>query len=355
MHTIHSAGRAYSRYLAGSYGSQREDSSSWEWMRDSSHLQAPLASLSSSLLLVRKTFLSNFVKLFQGLLPWDIPCKTGQTAALLWSTSIGALSHAAVLIQKHAMKTNYLESCLLVPAVDSWPGVCQTLLSLAISELGKKRPEASIQRVVKKFFQQSEDGRKTSRPGLLLNRASRIFVAFQRIMSTATLMTPLGQEFGNILRVHLLPVRQYTATATPTSFQGTSFIPLGDQCWLEGLSFVLSHYAVGKLADPSFSHSSWLWMGPGILSILVYVIISEKKSSSFMDLIHQKMTGSCHDSKEQSMHLPVKWIQTNSHNLRALWCESRPSKNNNYFYYGYLLWWRYAQHLHRPAGEGGPG
>ena len=112
------------------------------------------------------------------------------------------------------------EICVSNNAVDSWPGVCHTLLAFIISELGKKRPDASIHRVAKKFFQQADDSRKTSRPGMLLNRATRSFVAIQRIISTATLMTPLGQEFGNILRVHLLPVEQYAAAATPTSIQG---------------------------------------------------------------------------------------------------------------------------------------
>lgn len=127
-----------------------------------------------------------------------------------------------------------LPECL---AVDSWPGICHTLLTFVINDLGKKRPDSSTQRVARKFFQQAEGGRRTSRPGMLVHRASRTFVAFQRIISTATLMSPLGQEFGNILRVHLLPVAQYTATATAPSFQGTAMIEsetCGFQHWHPG-------------------------------------------------------------------------------------------------------------------------
>ena len=125
-----------------------------------------------------------------------------------------------IILHSTCMYTKpYLQSTYSA-AVDSWPGVCHTFLTFVISELGKARPDASIQRIAKKFFQQSEAARRTSRPGMLLNRASRTFIAFQRIMSTATLKSPLGQEFGNILRVHLLTVPQYTATATALSFQG---------------------------------------------------------------------------------------------------------------------------------------
>lgn len=125
-------------------------------------------------------------------------------------------------------------------AVDSWPGLCHTLLAFVMSELGKKRPEPSVQRIAKKFFQQCEDSRRSSRPGMLLKRAPRIFTAFQRILSTATLMTPLGQEFGNILRVHLLPVEQYTASATSTAFQGRTSLKDSSFCAKSTLGFCFS-------------------------------------------------------------------------------------------------------------------
>lgn len=75
---------------------------------------------------------------------------------------------------------------------------------------------------------------------MLVNRATRAFVAFHRIISTATLATPLGQEFGNILRTHILPEARYTAAATAGTLQGASTLP--NSAWSSILRLTISGF-----------------------------------------------------------------------------------------------------------------
>ena len=114
-------------------------------------------------------------------------------------------------------------------AVCSWPGLGQTLLTYVQKEVerskGTKRgPEASIFRTVKKFFQHAEAARKQRVPNVLQSRAARIFALVHRIILSATLKTGLGEDFGGLLRQHLLSVTTYAKAATPDTFQGSATV-----------------------------------------------------------------------------------------------------------------------------------
>ena len=91
------------------------------------------------------------------------PLKTFQLAEQIQAPQAGGIA------------SRLSEIGILLPAVESWPGLSHTLLQHVLAEIqnsrGKSRgPDAALQRVVKKLYHCAEDVRRSGRPGMLLRR-----------------------------------------------------------------------------------------------------------------------------------------------------------------------------------------
>ncbi|GAB4819121.1 hypothetical protein N2152v2_006167, partial [Parachlorella kessleri] len=113
-----------------------------------------------------------------------------------------------------------------VPAA-SWPGLCSVLSGYVTDEIKasstkKRGPEASLSKTFRKLIQLAEDERRSGRKGLLVRRAGKVFIHIKEVLGLlgpAGLSSPIGQDYGTVLRSHMLALPQYCACSSASIFQ----------------------------------------------------------------------------------------------------------------------------------------